>query len=91
MVFWTMAAPVRRPSEENSMYRIYMGIPDYLDNAQFIDPPKRNPIIFDDLMTEAKCDRRIVYLFTKGSHHRKISNMYLTQGHRFKYAIFGLV
>ena len=27
MVFWTMAAPVRRPSEENSMYRIYTGYP----------------------------------------------------------------
>ena len=27
MVFCTMAAPVRRPSEENSVYRIYMGYP----------------------------------------------------------------
>ena len=27
MVFWTMAAPVRRPSEENSVYRIYTGYP----------------------------------------------------------------
>ena len=55
------------------------GIPDYLDNAQFIDPSKRNLIIFDDLMTEAKCDQRIADLFTKGSHHRNISIVYLTQ------------
>ena len=55
------------------------GIPDYLDNAQFTDPSKRNLIIFDDLMTEAKCDQRIADLFTKGSHHRNISIVYLTQ------------
>ena len=55
------------------------GIPDYLDNTQFIDPSKRNLIIFDDLMTEAKCDMRIAYLFTKGSHHRNIFIVYLTQ------------
>ena len=55
------------------------GIQDYLDNAQFIDPSKRNLIIFDDLMTEAKCDQRIADLFTKGSHHRNISIVYLTQ------------
>ena len=79
MVFWTMAAPVRRPSEENSLYRIYTGIPDYLDNAQLMDPSKRNLIIFDDLMTKAKCDQRISDLFTKGSHHKNISIVYLTQ------------
>ena len=28
---------------------------------------------------EAKCDQRIADLFTKGSHHRKISIVYLTQ------------
>ena len=30
-------------------------------------------------MTEAKCDQRIADVFTKGSHHRNISIMYLTQ------------
>jgi hypothetical protein len=30
-------------------------------------------------MTEAKCDERIADLFTKGSHHRHISIVYLTQ------------
>ena len=54
-------------------------IPDYLDDAQFIDPSKRNLIIFDDMMTKAKCDQRIADLFTKGSHHRNISIVYLTQ------------
>ena len=54
-------------------------IPDYLKSPQFINPGKQNLIIFDDLMTEAKCDQRIADLFTKGSHHRNISIVYLTQ------------
>ena len=55
------------------------GIPDYLNSSQYIDVSKRNLLIFDDLMTEAKCDQRIADLFTKGSHHRNISIVYLTQ------------
>ena len=55
------------------------GIPDYLNSPQFINPGNWNLIIFDDLMTEAKCDQRIADLFTKGSHHRIISIVYLTQ------------
>ena len=51
----------------------------YLNSPQFTNPGKRNLIIFDDLMTEAKCDQRIADLFTKGSHHRNISIVYLTQ------------
>ena len=55
------------------------GIPDYLNSPQFINPGKRNLIIFDDLMTKAKCGQRIADLFTKGSHYRNTSIVYLTQ------------
>ena len=55
------------------------GIPDYLQEPRYIDSSKRNVIVFDDLMTEAKCDQRVADLFTKGSHHRNISVVYLTQ------------
>ena len=55
------------------------GIPDYLQNPQFINAATRNLIILDDLMTDEKCDQRIANLFTKGSHHSNISIMYLTQ------------
>ena len=44
-----------------------------------INVGKRNLLVFDDLMTEANCDQRIADLFTKGSHHRNISIVYLTQ------------
>ena len=73
-----------QPLYENLQKRIPLiefvhGIPDYLNSPQFINPGKRNLIFFDDLMTEAKCDERIADLFTKGSHHRNISIVYLTQ------------
>ena len=55
------------------------GIPDHLNDHHYIDVSKRNVLVFDDLMTEAKCDQRIADLFTKGSHHRNISVVYLTQ------------
>ena len=55
------------------------GIPDYLDDQHYINTSKRNIPVFDDLMTEAKCDQRVADLFTKGSHHRNISIVYLTQ------------
>ena len=55
------------------------GIPGHLNNQLYIDVSKRNVLVFDDLMTEAKCDQRIADLFTKGSHHRNISVVYLTQ------------
>ena len=55
------------------------GILDHLNDQHYIDLSKRNVPVFDDLMTEAKCDQRIADLFTKGSHHRNISVVYLTQ------------
>ena len=40
--------------------------------------------MFDDLMTDAKCDQRIANLFKKGSHHRNISVVHLTQNYFLK-------
>ena len=55
------------------------GIPDYLNDPKYLDTHKRNLLILDDLMTDAKCDSRVADLFTKGSHHRNLSVIYLTQ------------
>ena len=55
------------------------GISDHLNDQHYINVSKRNILVFDDLMTEAKCDLKIADLFTKGSHHRNISLVYLTQ------------
>jgi hypothetical protein len=49
------------------------GLPD-LDN---LDPREKHLIILDDLMDET--DQRVASLFTKKSHHRNISVMYIAQ------------
>lgn len=49
------------------------GIPNFDD----FDPERKHLVILDDLMTE--CNDRVVETFTKKSHHRNISVMYLVQ------------
>ena len=57
------------------------GLPD-LDN---LDPREKHFIILDDLMDET--DQRVASLFTKKSHHKNISIMYIVQNlfHRGKH------
>jgi hypothetical protein len=57
------------------------GLPD-LDN---LDSREKHLIILDDLMDET--NQRVASLFTKKSHHRNISVMYIVQNlfHRGKY------
>ena len=49
------------------------GLPD----GNSLDPSQNNLIIIDDLMHEA--DEKIAKLFTKGSHHKNASVIFLTQ------------
>lgn len=49
------------------------GLPNIIE----IYTSKPNLIIIDDLMKEA--DGRVVYLFTRGCHHRNLSVFYITQ------------
>ena len=52
------------------------GLPD-IENGSMGDGKRRRLVIIDDLMAET--DDRITKLFTKGSHHRNISVMYIVQ------------
>ncbi|CAH3155348.1 unnamed protein product, partial [Porites lobata] len=55
------------------------GIPRALEQDSYIDVNKRNLIVFDDQMIDASKDKRIVNLFTRGSHHRNLSVIYIVQ------------
>jgi hypothetical protein len=55
------------------------GIPDDIDNADYLDVSQRNLIVLDDLMAQSGKDKRISDLFTKGSHHRNLSIIYIVQ------------
>ena len=57
--------------------QLHEGIPSDLDTM--FDRKQSNLIILDDLMTEASKDKRITHLFTKGSHHRNLSVVLITQ------------
>ena len=54
-------------------------IPVSLENDTYLDVNIRNLIVIDDQMIEAGKDNRIVNLFTKGSHHRNLSVIYIVQ------------
>ena len=45
----------------------------------YFDVNKRDLMVFDDQMIDASKDKRIVNLFTRGSHHRNLSVIYIVQ------------
>ena len=55
------------------------GIPTALEQDSYFDVNKRNLIVFDDQIIDASKDKRIVNLFTRGSHHRNLSVIYIVQ------------
>ena len=55
------------------------GIPPDLEHDSYFDVNKRDLIVFDDQMIDAGRDKRIVNLFTRGSHHRNLSVIYIGQ------------
>ena len=55
------------------------GIPTALEQDTYFSVNKRNLIVIDYQLLEAGKDNRIVNLFTKGSHHRNLSVIYIVQ------------
>ena len=55
------------------------GIPEDIDESDNLDVSQRNLIVLDDLMAQSAKDKRIADLFTKGSHHRNLSVIYIVQ------------
>ena len=74
MLFTTAACVYALPHIE-----FVKGIPTALEQDSYFDVNKRNLIVFDDQMIDASKDKRIVNLFTRGSHHRNLSVIYIVQ------------
>ena len=55
------------------------GIPSQIDQESYFDISVRNLMVIDDQMIETGNDERIAKLFTKGSHHRNLSVIYIVQ------------
>ena len=63
----------------NSCQEFVKGIPTALEQDAYFSVNKRNLIVFDDQMISAGKNQRIVNLFTRGSHHRNLSVIYIVQ------------
>ena len=55
------------------------GIPSNLEHDSYFDIRQRNLMVIDDQLAHAGEDKRIVNLFTRGSHHRNLSIIYIVQ------------
>ena len=67
----TVAARLYGNASHHTKHRICQGNPQ----DAYFSVNKRNLIVFDDQMI----DQRIVNLFTRGSHHRNLSVIYIVQ------------
>jgi len=60
------------------------GIPHDIDEDWYFDAAINNLIVIDDQMAETSNDKRILNLFTKGSHHRNLSVVFIVQNVYFQ-------
>ena len=54
-------------------------IPSNLEHDSYFDIHKCNLMVIDNQMADAGEDKRIINLFTRGSHHRNLSVIYIVQ------------
>ena len=52
-------------------------IPKHIDEPGYLDVSQRNLIVLADLMAQSGKDKRIADLFTKETHHRNLSVIYI--------------
>ena len=59
--------------------QFHRGVPDPRQLTQWFGRTRGGVLVLDDLMEEGGQDKRVLDLFTKDSHHRNITVLYLTQ------------
>ena len=75
LVLFTMAVCVYINASRHATHWIRQAS----EQDSFFDGNKRYFIVFDDQIIDASKDKRIVNLFTRGSHHRNLSVIYVVQ------------
>ena len=65
--------------KKQSNVTFYEGLPPEGALVKWFKPHHHGILILDDLMEESGNDKRVLDLFTKDSHHRGITTLYLTQ------------
>ena len=59
--------------------QFHRGLPDPRHLTQWFGRTRGGVLVLDDLMEEGGQDKRVLDLFTKDSHHRNITVLYLTR------------
>ena len=73
-----MAAPVRLYAKEG-WHSVSSRVTRPQSLTKWFGPTRGGVLVLDDLMEEGGQDKRVLDLFTKDSHHRNITVLYLTQ------------
>ena len=60
-------------------HMFFKGLPPEGALVKWFKPEHHGILILDDLMEESGSDKRVLDLFTKDSHHRGITALYITQ------------
>ena len=65
--------------QKKDWIRFHRGLPDPSHLTKWFGPTRGGVLVLDDLMEEGGQDKRVLDLFTKDSHQRNITVLYLTQ------------
>ena len=65
--------------QKKDWIRFHRGLPDLSHLTKWFGPARGDVLVLDDLMKEREQDKRVLDLFTKDSHQRNITVLYLTQ------------
>ena len=71
--------PPVRPYAKEGWHSVSSGLLDPNHLTKWFGPTRGGVLVLDDLMEEGGQDKRVLDLFTKDSHHRNITVLYLTQ------------
>ena len=82
MILWcygvNLPTTFKRMRKEQGIH-FYEGIPDTNLLDKWYKKSNGGILVLDDLMREGSDEQRVLDLFTKDSHHRKITVIYMTQ------------
>ena len=65
--------------QQQDKIRFHRGIPEEGALIKWFKPQDHGILVLDDLMEEGGSDKRVLDLFTKDSHHRAVTVLYLSQ------------
>ena len=68
-----------RPHPKKDGIQFHRGLPEPGHLSKWFGPTRGGVLVLDHLMEEGGQNKRVLDLFTKDSHHRNITVLYLTQ------------